>query len=387
MLRRLIALLRKEFIQVRRDKFSVRLLFVIPIMQTLILGYAMTRDVKNIKLGILDMEHSEQSSSLTRHIYKNKRFVWVENYTSISDVREGLVSGSIVVGVVIPKGFSTKIQSAVPEVSDMVLSDKASISILVDGQDAASAGTSAGYTAAIMNKWSTEYLGKELALQGADISTLQPLILSDRILFNPNLEYSWYMVPGMLILLITMTGALLTSFSLVRERENGTLEQLLVTPVSPIQIIIGKAFPYWVLSQITFYLALGVVGLWYHLPFHMLHFGGLLIGLALYALTSVSLGILVSTVVSSQQQALFLIWFFLIFFILTSGFMLPFESMPMWMQSLTEFNAVRHFLYIVRALLLRGAEPSTLLLEYGKLAGIACTLFFTSIAVFKRKSV
>jgi ABC-2 type transport system permease protein len=225
-----------------------------------------------------------------------------------------------------------------------------------------------------------------MVAQGFDARSLQPFEVRESIGWNPELDFSWSMIPGMVILLVTMVGALLTSFSLVRERENGTLEQLLVTPVLPVQVLLGKSLPYWILSQVVFWIALGINGLWFGLPIGGTNLLALELGLALYALTSVALGILISTIVSSQQQALFLLWFFLIFFILTSGFLLPLESMPAWMLVLTEGNAVRHFLYLARALVLRDADPVSLAGEYLKLAAIGSTLFLGAVLAFRRKA-
>jgi ABC-2 type transport system permease protein len=385
-MRKLLAMFRKEFLQIRRDPQSMKMLFILPILQTLLLGYAMTRDVRNVSIGILDLDQSPASSSLTRHIVANSRFIFRGHFQTLADLRESLLNGTVVTGIVIPNGFAQDVESAQPDALTLEAEDPARMTLFVDGQDAASAGTAAGYAAAIISQWAMAELNRELLSQGADAASLQILELRDRILYNPELNYEWYMVPGMLIILVTMTGALLTSFSLVRERENGTLEQLLVTPIHPLQVLLGKALPYWILSQLTFFIALGISGLWYGLPFDRADYLGLYLGVALYALTSVSLGILISTIVSSQQQALFLIWFWLIFFILTSGFLLPFESMPIWMQNVTEFNAVRHFLYMVRAFLLRGADPLTLLPEYEKLAIIALLFFGTSVALFRRKA-
>lgn len=386
MRRGLVAMIRKEFRQIRRDKLSMRMLFALPILQTLILGYAMTRDVTHIRLGILDLDRSGRSTLVIGHLQANKRFENQGHYPSTAMLREALQKGEIQIGVVIPRGFATQIADAIPDPHGIQDADGAHISLWVDGQDASSAATAAGYAQAILQQWSLDLLGRELNAQGMEASTLNPLEIRDAVLYNPSLEYPWYMVPGMLVILVTMTGALLTSFSLVREKESGTFEQLMVTPIHPLQVLVGKAVPYWILSQITFFLALAVVSHWYGIPIVRADLAGLALGVCLYALTSVSLGIVVSTLVSSQQQALFLIWFCLIFFILTSGFLLPFESMPFWMQQLTEFNAVRHFLYMARALILRGAEPLTLLPEYIKLVAIAILLFSISVLLFRRKS-
>ncbi|MCB9495359.1 MAG: ABC transporter permease [Fibrobacteria bacterium] len=383
-MRRFLALFRKELLQIRRDPGSLRLLFMLPILQTLVLGYAMTRDVRGIAMGIVDLDHSGSSLSVSHRLRSNARFIDHGNLPDPEAARHALTRGDLSLVLVIPADFEhslehNQVDGGPPEAA-------APVQILVDGQDAATAATSAAYASAILGQWGQERLEKDLISQGMDARTLLPLEIRDRILFNPELEFSWSMIPGMVILLVTMVGALLTSFSIVRERENGTLEQLLVTPVRPIQILLGKALPYWILSQVVFWLAFLIASTWFRIPLGGLNLPGLAIGMALYAMTSISLGILVSTIAGTQQQALFLIWFFLIFFILTSGFLLPFESMPVWMQNLTEGNAVRHFLYMVRALAIRSADPMTLLPEYLKLLAIGIVLFGASVFAFRRKA-
>lgn len=372
-MRRLLSLIRKEFLQIARDPQSLKLLFLLPIVQTLVLGYAMTRDVHHIALGVLDLDQSPTSYSIQNRLIQNNRFDLHGHYSSVFQLKEALQKGDLLIGVIIPNGFAKSVEPG-------------KILLLLDGQDAATAATAAGYASAIISQWGFEQIQHELLAEGLDANTLLPLELNDKLLYNPGLEYTWYMVPGLVILLATMMGSLLTSFSIVREREAGTLEQLMVTPVNPAQVIIGKSIPYWILIQVSFLIALAISSGWFQIPFHPSHLSSLLLGLSIYSLTSVALGILVSTLVTSQQQALFFIWFFLIFFTLTSGFLLPFESMPLWMQHLTELNGVRHFLYMVRALLLREAPAESLWLEYIKLIGISVLLLGTSIFAFRRQS-
>lgn len=372
-MRRFLSLVRKEFLHIARDPQSLKLLFLLPIIQTLVLGYAMTRDVNHIALGVLDLDHSCASLSIQNRIIHHKRFDFQQHYSSVIQIKDALQKGEILIAVIIPKGFAQANESG-------------KILLLVDGQDAATAATATGYTNAIISQWDLEQVQSKLLAEGMDISPFQTFALNDHLLYNPQLDYTWYMVPGLVILLATMMGSLLTSFSIVREREAGTFEQLMVTPVSPSQVIIGKAIPYWILIQVSFLIALTISSWWFGIPFHFGQLKGLLLGLSIYSLTSVALGILVSTVVTSQQQALFFIWFFLIFFTLTSGFLLPFESMPLWMQQLTELNGVRHFLFMVRALVLKEAPPESLWFEYLKLIGIAVLLLGASLFSFRRQS-
>lgn len=383
-MRRFLALFRKEFLQILRDKASLRLLFVLPVLQSIVLGYAMTREVRDVPVAFVDLDQSTSSISLVRRIASNERFQDQGPLADLAAAQHALRDGRALLVLVVPRGFGSDLERGLRDGEPPEAPVR--IQLLLDGVDPSTAGTAASYVGAIVAQWGGERLSSDFAAQGIDVRNLQPFESRDRILFNPDLEFSWSMVPGMVILLVTMVGALLTSFSLVREREAGTLEQLLVTPVRPLQILLGKALPYWILSQVVFWIAFFATGLWFGIPIGQANLGGLGLGLALYALTSVGLGILVSTVVGSQQQALFLIWFCMIFFVLTSGLLLPFESMPLWMQSLTEGNAVRHFLYLVRALVLRGASPLALWPEYLKLAAIGVALFSAGVLSFRRTS-
>lgn len=383
-MRRFLALFRKEFLQILRDKASLRLLFVLPVLQSIVLGYAMTREVREVPVAFVDLDHSVSSISIVGRIAANDRFEDRGPLPDLASAQRALRDGHAILAIVVPEGFEADLERGLRDGEPPA--SPVSVQVLLDGVDPSTAGTAASYVGAIVAQWGSERLSTDFAAQGIDVRNLQPFEARDRILFNPDLEFSWSMVPGMVILLVTMVGALLTSFSLVREREAGTLEQLLVTPVRPLQILLGKALPYWILSQVVFWIAFLATGLWFGIPISQTNLAGLAVGLALYALTSVGLGILVSTVVGSQQQALFLIWFCLIFFVLTSGLLLPFESMPPWMQTLTEGNAVRHFLYLVRALVLRGASPLALWPEYLKLGAIGIALFGAGVVAFRRRS-
>lgn len=386
MLRRFIALFHKEFLQVRRDPQTLKLLFILPILQSLVLGYAMTRDVDHIKFGVLDWDQTAESRDVLLALTENNSFYFTRETQSLKEMERALLKGEITLGVVILGDFARNLEGISLNPVPGNHYPEARIALLVDGEDAASASIAVSYANAILMQWMRERAFHSGNTAGELSSALTFLDLRDNVLFNPELDYHWYMVPGMIILLTTMIGALLTSFSLVRERESGTLEQLCVTPVSPLQIVLGKAFPYWILSQISFLFSFLIVGLWFGIPLENIHLTALLPGLALFAFAVVSLGILVSTLVTSQQQALFLIWFFLVFFVLTSGFLLPFESMPLWMQYFTESNIVRHFLYAVRSITLRGAILPEVLPEYLKLTLISCVMLILGVLLFRRKA-
>jgi ABC-2 type transport system permease protein len=213
---------------------------------------------------------------------------------------------------------------------------------------------------------------------------LIPFRVHTLIAFNPLLISSWYMVPGIAVILITMVTALLTGFSIVREKESGTLEQLLVTPVKPLHIVLGKAAPFFLIGFVELFVALGVGQLIFHIPFRG-NYLTLALFSAAYMLSSLGIGILVSTVARTMQQALFLIWFFLIFFLLLSGFFLPVENMPHWVQVVTWANPVRWFMEVLRSMFLKGAGLRELWVQGAALLAIGTVVFGTALAMFQRK--
>ena len=205
------------------------------------------------------------------------------------------------------------------------------------------------------------------------------------ILFNPLLKSTWYMVPALVVILVTMVTALLTGLSIVREKEAGTLEQLMVTPVEPYQVILGKTLPNILIGIGEIVVVLAFATIWFGIPFRGSLPTFLLMGVV-YMLSSLGIGILASTVARTSQQVLFLIWFILIFFILLSGFFIPVENMPLWVQHLTRANPVRYFMRAVREIFLKGSGIRELWHSALSMAILGGTVFGASILLFHRRA-
>lgn len=380
---------RKEMQQLRRDKGALRLLFLMPIMQLIVLGYAITTEVKRTPFMWVDHCRCTESRDLLRRIPLHELFIDLGAAESETDLRHAMDQGRIRLGLVIPADFGKRLtEAANPRSLAETKAHRAPgarLQMLVDGQDANSASVARGYISAIASQWSMKWLETSLMGQGLRIDEVLPVQISTRVLFNPLLLSPWYMVPGIAVILVTIVTSLLTGFAIVREKENGTLEQLMVTPLHPVALVLGKALPFFLLGLVELFAVLGLAVLVFEVPFL-----GNLFTLALFAsaymLSSLGIGILTSAVVKTQQQALFVIWFFLLFFLLLSGFFMPVENMPEWVQTITYANPVRYFMTVLREMFLKGSGLRELWQELAAMLTIGGMVFSLAVAFFKRKA-
>lgn len=377
----------KEFQQIKRDKTSLRLMFMIPMVQMFVLGYALTTEVKNTPVAVVDHDGTPDSRSLVQSVEHNKIFDFRGYASSEPDLKQRLDRGDIKLALIIPSGFSSDLDRAARP--SLVPGGKpaagAQVQMWVDGQDANSAGVARGYLTAILSQWSTSVLRARLAAQGIELNQVLPLTVDTQVLFNPLLKSTWYMIPGIAVILVTMVTALLTGFSIVREKESGTLEQLMVTPLQPIHVVVGKAVPFFIIGVVELMLALTFAQLYFRVPFRG-SYPVLLAFAAAYMLSSLGIGIFTSTVARTQQQALFIIWFFLLFFMLLSGFFLPVENMPHWVQKITYINPVRYFMHVLREMFLKGSGFAELWREGLAMLAIGVSVFGFSVLKFNRKA-
>jgi ABC-2 type transport system permease protein len=383
----------KEFAQLRRDKTSLRLMIMIPMLQMLLLGYALTTEVKNTPVAVLDHDGGPRSRDLIQAVSRNPLFDYRGAAASEADLRARLDRGEIKIGLIIPPEFSRDLERATR--LEVGLTGTASLGALngngarlqlwVDGQDANSANVARGYLGAILNRWAMGDLERRLQGYGIRLDQVLPVSAGSSVLFNPSLKSTWYMIPGIAVILVTMVTALLTGFSIVREKEAGTLEQLMVTPLKPIHIVVGKAVPFLIIGIAELMLALNFARFWFGVPFR----GGWLALLAFsaaYMLSSLGIGIFTSTIARTQQQALFIIWFFLLFFLLLSGFFLPVENMPQWVQKVTLGNPVRWFMHVLREMFLKGSGFTELWREGLAMLAIGFAVFGLALVKFNRQS-
>lgn len=343
-IRKILFLIQKEFIQVFRDKPMLAIIFVMPIVQLVLLGYAVSTDIKNIATVVCDMDRSATSREIIRRFGNNQYFdleYHVSNQQAIASYLDG---GKASIAIVIPQKFEYDLKrNAVP-----------AIQLLVDGQDSNSSLVAMGYAQRIIQSFTEEIMAEQIHLNPSMIKNAHFVESETRVWYNPNLMAKNYMIPGIIVILLTVITSLLTALGIVKEKEIGTLEQLNVTPIKSYQLMLGKTVPFAILGLFEISFAILVARLWYQIPIR----GNLieLFGFAsVFMFTTLGVGILISTSSKTQQQALFMAWFFMLFSILMSGFMFPIDNMPKIMQYLTYINPVRYFVTVVRELFLKGS--------------------------------
>ncbi|MBD3401974.1 ABC transporter permease subunit [candidate division GN15 bacterium] len=368
MLRAYIGLVKKEFRQVFRDTNMLRIIFAVPVIQLLLLGYAVTTDVKYIQLDVYDFDRSQYSRELVDALGAGEYFRITDDLEPTTqyplyDLSSRFQSGVSEMAIILPVDFSEQLSAG----------ETITIGLVADGSNASSASTAIGYMNQIVGRFSQEQTGMT-----------PPLQIRSRVLYNPEGESVYFMVPGIVATLLTMITIMLTSMAIVREKEMGTLEQLLVTPISGTALLAGKlsAFAILGLFEMSFALAVGV--LWFGIPFAGSPL--LLFGLsAVYLLTTLGLGLFFSTVTSTQQQAMFFAWFFSIFAILTSGFLTPIANMPHWVQYITYINPMRYFVEIVRGIMMRGAGVSELWVDIYPMCIFGIAIFTIAALRFQKR--
>jgi len=352
MIRSVLALIKKEFLQVFRDRNMLRLIFLMPMIQLLLLGYAVNVDVKNIDLKVYDYDRTSYSREYIHSFTPGSYFNVVGSDIPLLDADHGFQTKDFTTALIIPKDFGANIK----------LGRQAKVGLLVDGSNANSAAISLGYANMISYKFSERNAGFKT-----------PISLRQKILYNPEMESVYYMVPGIVATLLTMVTVMLTSMAIVREREVGTLEQLMVTPMSTSSLILGKTIPFAVLGYIEMSIALLFGILWFGIPFA--GSWGLLYFLSfIYLFTTLGVGMFISTISKTQQQAMFYAWFFSVFVILTSGFFTPIANMPEVIQVITYLNPLRYFIIITRGIMMKAASIPVLYPEI-----IAMVIFGTVI--------
>ena len=365
-MQQILFLIQKEFIQVFRDRAMIFIIFVMPLVQILLLGSAVSTDIKHIKTIICDLDRTPSSRDLIQRFQQTQYFDLQFIETNQRAMTKHIDEGAATIAIIIPTRFE----------KDLIRNQTPTIQILVDGQDSNSSLIAMGYANRIIQAFSLEKLQNNLVKNPNILRQIHLVEPETRIWYNPNLEAKNFMIPGIIAILLTVITSLLTALGLVREKEIGTLEQLMVTPIKSYQLMIGKTVPFAILGMIEIAIAIGVAKLWYQIPIRgnlLLFFGFSFI----FMFTTLGVGIFISTISKTQQQALFLAWFFLVFSILMSGFMFPIDNMPKIMQYLTYINPVRYFMTIVRELFLKGTGLNYLWQE-----GAIMTVFSIVIITF-----
>jgi ABC-2 type transport system permease protein len=370
---RILSLLIKEFLELRRDTWARFRLVVPPIIQVIIFGYAATFEVYGVSTAMLDLDHSQESRELISRFTYSGRFHIVDVAQSQSEIDGAIESSRATVAIVVHPGFAELLRKG----------QSAPVQAIVDGTNSNTALIALGYVGDVAERFAQDY-ATDLAqrLHGAEARAVQ-VTLEQRPWYNPDLNSRWFFVPGVIATLTLVMVVNLTSFAVVREREVGTLEQIMVTPIRPLEFILGKTIPFFLVGFALVGLITTVGTLWFRIPF----VGNplvLLLGTSLYLLSVLGIGLLISTLCSTQQQA-FATNFFVINPMFTlSGFSFPIASMPGALQWLTYLDPVRYYLVIIRGVFLKGVGLTVLWPQMFALAVLGAALLTASIWRFRK---
>jgi ABC-2 type transport system permease protein len=349
-MRTVFFLVRKEFLQIFRDRTTVFQIFMIPVVQLLVLANAATFDVKQVALLVVDEDRTTVSAGLVQRLEAGRQFRVVRYEASAASVDEALLDREVTAVLHIPRDFE----------EDLVRRGRAPVQLVLNAEEGATTGIVQSYANAILSSYARE-LDRTLpvARRGAPAAPrVAPLDLRTQRWFNPTRNYKHWMVPALMVSLTTIIGLLLTAQNITRENELGTLEQLNVTPMTKIQFIAAKLIPFWILSLLIFSIGLAIGKLVFDIPMR----GNLLLvylAAAVYLIVVLGMGLGISTVTRTQQQSMFVAFFFILIFLLMSGLFTPVDSMPDWAQRVAEANPVKHFVAVMRAVLVRGAGLET----------------------------
>jgi ABC-2 type transport system permease protein len=383
--RRIASLVRKELLQIRRDPRLRRILVVAPIIQLMVFGYAVSTDVRHTATFLVDQDRSQASRELVEAFTASGYFDVVGRSDRPGDLVAALDGGEAIVGLVIPPGFAADLAAATAAAgapSGTPDGRRATVQLLVDGTNSNVATVALGYAEGILTAFGLE--GAGLAGGAAGAAPPTAVALHERAWYNPSLESRNYNVPAVVGTLMLLVALLLTALAIVREREIGTLEQLMVSPLSPGELIAGKTIPFALIALFDLALVTTVAILWFDVPFRG-SFPVLLLASLLFLLPALGTGLLISTVSATQQEAFLTTFLTFMPTILLSGFLFPVSAMPRVFQWITWVNPLRHYLEIVRGVFLKGTGLAVLWPQHLALLGLGALLLGLAARRFEKR--
>jgi len=368
-----LSILWKEFLQLRRDPRLFPVIFLSPIIQLLLLGYAANLDVRNIPMVVCDLDRSSAGRELVDGFLNSGYFTAEARVDRTAAIDRYLDDGDAALAIVVPRGFGTDLAAGRP----------ARVMIIADGSESQSASIGVNYATMITSRQAQKVLWTALARTKAG---LRPLVIDPalRVWYNPELKSRNFMVPGVLGLILMIMTMTLASLGIVRERETGTMEQLIVTPIRPHQLIIGKLLPFVLIGLIDAVFVLSVARFWFGVPFRG-SVALLFVACLLFMLNTLGLGLFISTISRTQQQAMLTSLFFIMPQIVLSGFVFPIQNMPPVFQTATLVIPIRYFFVVIRGIMLKGAGPADLWPQGAALIVLGTVILGLSIARFNKK--
>ncbi|MBC8342811.1 MAG: ABC transporter permease [Bacteroidetes bacterium] len=368
----IIYILQKEFIQVFRDKTMLPMIFFMPIIQLIVLVNAATFEMNSINLVVVDKDLSTSSRQLVNKFKGSEFYHLKESTFSLKDAEDQILHRKADAILHIHKGFE----------QDLITENNGKIQLLVNAINSTAAGLINAYTTMIISSYNNQVRAEMINMIQA--RPVKQIKVSTSFWYNPEMNYKTFMLPGILVILVTAIGMILTAINLVREKEMGTIEQINVTPIRKHHFLIGKLLPFWIIAifELAFGLLIGKV--LYQVPF-VGSIPLLFLFASIYILVALGIGLLISTLANSQQQVMFIAFFFLIVFILMSGIFTPVESMPYWAQKVNVINPFSYFMKAIRMIMLKGSGFFDVLKEM--LSLFVYAFIVLSLAVWRYRKV
>lgn len=365
-------LLKKEFLQIFRNRGMLPIIFLMPVIQLVVLSFAATYELREVKFHLVDFDQTVTSGRLVRQFQATGYFTLQSRSHEVEEGIRVMRANEVRLVLVIPNHFERELK----------LGRETSLQMNIDAVDGATAGLIQGYGREIIRDFSTDIRPGIAMVKAASPAGIDIIPAS---WYNPSLDYINYMVPGILVVLVSMIGMFLSGMNIVREKEIGTIEQLNVTPVKRGHFIAGKLLPLWILGMFELLLGLAIARFGFDIPF----VGSIWLLLAIagiYLVVVEGIGLFISTVTHTQQQAMFIAWFLMVVFILMGGLFTPIESMPGWAQELTLANPVAYFIKIMRMVLLKGAGWVEVAPLAAALAGMAALILPAAIFRYRKSA-
>ena len=368
---RIRELVRKEFIQLFRDRKNRPLLIIAPLIQIILFGYVVSTDVRDIRLGLLDQSHTPESREFVRTLTGNPTLRVTYRVDHPHELDTLLVHRKVDATILVPPNFADTIRSG----------RTAQVQVLVDGIASNMAAVRIAHIMTVLEQYNSRMI-RQLYARRIDYGRVDDRL---RTWFNPNLDSQHYYVPGIVAFLIMLLTLLLTSMAIIREKESGTMEQLIVTPLSAGELILGKTIPFILIAQAQMVAVTLFAKIWFGVPF-MGSAPLLFATTCLFLLSTLGLGLFISTVSQSQQQAMMTTFFFILPIFMLSGFVFPIRNMPVVVQWLTYLNPLRYMLVIIRGIFLKGTGVAALWHQMAGLALIGVLVFGGAVSRFKKRS-
>lgn len=370
---RLVSIIRKEFIQILRDPRTLVITLLIPIMQLFLLGYSATNDVRNVPLAVFDQSQTAESRALLDSYRAADYFRIAYAVASETELEALIQKGSARAGLIIPPDYASQLRAG-----------SAQVAFILDGSDPTVASTSLSAAQLIGQAHATNILAEKVARSGQGLKLQPPVEVRTTVWYNPDLISSYFMIPGVIGMILFAITAILTATAVVRERERGTIEQLIVTPIRPWELIVGKLTPYIILAFVDMLEVLAIGYFWFGVPIR----GSLLLILAtsgLFLVTGLGIGLFASTIANTQQEAMLTVWMTMLPSIFLSGFFFPLDAMPAPLRLISYLMPMRYYLVIIRSLLLKGVGLEVIWPEVIALAIFGVVIMGAAALRFKKR--